>query len=126
MITKEQHQRNVDFIANLRAGCWKQGQGALRKSDDCYCVEGAACDFSCLGEWVKVEADRFGYKIGDYIGTLCMPIQVCAFFGWPSDEFACPRIGTARLYTMNDALNLSFSEIADIIESWLNAQEVAS
>ncbi len=124
MITKEQHQRNVDFIASLRAGCWKQSIGGLRVSEDCYCAEGAACDFSCLGEW-KLNDSKFYYVVGIYHSRMTMPREVVEFFGW-LHGFRVPGYGDCSLFSINDGLEKNFIEIADIIERWLNAQAVES
>ncbi|WP_290738295.1 hypothetical protein [Haliea sp.] len=95
------------WVDALRSGEYKQGVGQLYNQDlDKYCCLGVAC---------KVYEKETGYNLGvDSGGTLIRYLQVK---DWLSLRTICGDYINNSLVNLNDGDELSFSEIADVIES---------
>ena len=116
---QEQKKHRQIWIEALRSGDYKQTQKRL-KEDDGYCCLGVACDISGLGQWTNRCYDG-GYKYSkrDYWSEVSyLPEEVMQYFGLTmKDGYARDKNGVGfTLLAMNDN-NMSFDQIADIIES---------
>lgn len=136
-ITPEQFEHVRKWIAALRSGRYQQGRNALRRRTGegvAYCCLGVACDLYDSTKW-----DNEVYCLGsDYV--MLPPEAVRAFFGLkaasghftfvsdkpvdPSKFVYEPLIGPVwgtSLDRLNDSAELSFEQIADVIEMHLGA-----
>lgn len=109
------------WVAALRSGKYKQGTGKLNK-DGNYCCLGVACQLyeaENPGKLVVEEEDTVFFYDDNY---LSLPEKVKDAMGIKhlQDEFETPvEFGDQKYYhlcLLNDA-GMSFSEIADVIES---------
>lgn len=107
------------WVAALRSGDYKQGQGRLRSGDgECHCVYGVLCDISKLGRW------QYNDRSGEYtyLRTLgCLPGKVQQWAGLGGGSFIKVMYDeelTGLVY-LNDNVLLDFNELADIIEDQL-------
>ena len=92
------------WIEALRSGKYEQCRGALRKGDT-FCCLGVACDLIDKDGWEKNDMFGMGWK-----GTGCESTDL-PFIN--SDE-------AISLSELNDTARLSFEEIADYIEDFVN------
>jgi hypothetical protein len=103
------------WTAALRSGKYKQGQKALKQGDK-FCCLGVLCDISGLDEWTRLpettkDRDKYMYEMS----YLPRPVLKWAGFipGNETGEFIGEKI---VLSEMNDILEYSFEEIADVID----------
>lgn len=112
------------WTAALRSGKYKKGVGYLHL-DDNYCCLGVACDLYAQEHPIEVKEDKeFGFS---YAGcNRILPVAVRDWLGlWDrAGEFTGSVKCSDRMFTkltgINDGTELSFSEIADIIEANLH------
>lgn len=112
------NQNAKKWVAALRSGEYKQGKHFLRYKD-CFCVLGVACDLMVKEGLLKEKIDHHGiYKYGkrcktlprEVIEWLCLDSSIGYYGKW--NPFCPPS-----LTKDNDEGELSFYEMADIIES---------
>lgn len=119
------------WVAALRSGDYKQGNGALRERhgdgvSDTYCCLGVLCDIAVKADVISQpdlgEAEEPGYTehfyLHGYLGAQSyLPDEVVAWAGLPSEN---PDIegDAATLSELNDE-GASFDDIADLIEEQL-------
>lgn len=103
------------WVEALRSGMYTQGKGQLREGDA----------FCCLGVLCDIHSKETGTEWSDagaycYVGLLSPEVQEWA--GVTSNGGGYIRlngIGGMSLPTLNDELNYSFEQIADLIEEQL-------
>ena len=101
------------WVAALRSGEYEQGRTRLCDLDCRMCCLGVLTDLyrkEFGGEWVPVEDGKLYLDEGVFL-----PREVAV---WAGLRFN-PYIGTQSASVLNDELNKSFSEIADLIEARL-------
>lgn len=109
------------WLAALRGGKYKQGYGALHTSDGAFCCLGVLCDLldenkvgcakKCFPESLPDFRERFG--IPDSVSTTDTQ--------W---MWQVPYKGEKHLLlVLNDEVNLSFKQIANIIERTVDVHE---
>lgn len=128
-LTEEQMRAKLSEA--LRSGKYMQGKNLLN-SNDFLCCLGVACEISGIDEW---EVRR---SVGYYLGeSTILPDQVASLFGISNDGSFCydetmphaqklikhlgmneslDSINITTLTELNDVANLSFEEIADVID----------
>lgn len=135
MPTKKQlKKRRAELVAALRSGEFQQGRNRLRsgETNDQFCCLGVACELSGVVSWV------FDPALDPKPDTVLargyhMPQSVADYYGFASvngmfqlgkktphlDKFAIESLGSGitSLVTLNDERELTFSQIADVIES---------
>lgn len=112
MITPNQQK----WLDALRSGKYKQGFDKwLRDNNNCYCPYGVLADVSGLGAWNK-QVFAYSYFIN---GNELVSLPYFELLYWASLPESGDKIG---IMVMNDMDRLSFSQIADKIEEYLNAQ----
>jgi hypothetical protein len=126
-MNKEIKQR---WVNALRSGRYKQGRGALRRitgSGEEYCCLGVLCQLAVDDDVAKCEAEEnlFMYECGNRTAS-SLPNGVAKWARLPDFQFSpkvsIPYEGHIRkfpLFVLNDVLNYSFEEIADLIEEQL-------
>jgi hypothetical protein len=102
------------WIAALRSGKYKQGSCALRSADDEYCCLGVACDvYQQEVGGLDVALNGTTYSYNNMSGYLPQAVQdwlgLLRYDGLPLGDYD-------SLSTLNDVEELSFSEIADLLE----------
>ena len=119
MYTPEQQKENrKKWIEALRSGEYKQTSAALVDPYG-YCCLGVACNISGLGHWEQREGNHFQhYKCvtnNDYVDYAYgdLPLKVMHWLGLDS---LVGDYEDSDLITNNDVDDLSFEQIADIIE----------
>lgn len=106
MINKD---RIREWVEALRSGKYKQGSYGL-KSEDCDSYVG--CDISELGVW-----DGEFYSNEEFTEWGLLPILVSNYYGLESgDPYVTYKGKKHTLSCLNDDFDLSFDEIADLIE----------
>lgn len=102
------------WVAALRSGNYKQGQGRLRRADDTYCCLGVACDVSGRGEWMLSEG-AYEYVLSTFKRSfMAVPTVLAEEIGL---EISLDAGDPQRvLWRLNDTEGRSFAEIADWIE----------
>ncbi len=105
------------WVAALRSGKYKQGQGFLRRDT----VDGVC--HCCLGVLAEEEGgcDWHYQNLDGVAGVYTLGITGAAKFLTTGmmEEFGLRRISTRALATCNDHSTLSFEDIADAIEECL-------
>jgi hypothetical protein len=120
---EQQAENRAKLVAALRSGDYAQGQSVLRTVESRkqrFCCLGVACDISGLGVW---DDDIAGYKAADgsYSRTH-LPDAVKRWLGFRTDNGALeasittPRQNEVRVLTDANDDDVSFAEIADLIE----------
>lgn len=107
----------VQLVAALRDGGYRQAYGALRDGDK-YCCMGVACDISKMGQWyatILMEGPVY------YLDTKSvLPRAVREWLGWYSSTgyltFKDRTGAVIELTALNDH-GMSFDQIADIIQA---------
>lgn len=105
------------WVKALRSGEYKQGREQLRNDDDEYCCLGVACDVfkeEVNGEW-KQNGENYQFHIGGNHTVGFMPIFLKDHLGL-SENFV-----NVELVSANDHKELSFDEIANMIEEEVNS-----
>lgn len=134
-MTEEQKERIRIWIKDLRDHPELQGKGMLRTSDNKFCCLGRACEVYRLetgeGEWSEIvenvdeyEENKLGfifYTRSDKEGKT-LPRSVMYWFGFDEED---PKVGTSKyLSEYNDDVGMSFSEIANIIERYIDGTQL--
>lgn len=110
----KEHKRT--WVAKLRSGEYKQGQGALRCADNTYCCLGVLAEACCNVVWSEKANVGGAYQgifpctPGGYDGNL--PSTVIGLLGLDNND-------VATLVSMNDVRRNTFEEIAEFIEESL-------
>lgn len=106
------------LIEALRSGKYKQTFNQLRNGD-CFCAEGVACEVyrqqTSQAAW---EGDTFlilDELAGEQYWGAVMPPRVNEWLG-VNHEFVKYQGETRNLISLNDRYQLSFAEIADLLE----------
>ena len=119
MTLEEQIKNRKIWIEALRSGQYQQTSGLLR-SDNGFCCLGVACDISGLSEWQENFApneDGIPFVYYSYLDAPdVLPKEVLEWLGLKGPQ------GLLRNHVFNDLAhandkNLSFEQIADLIES---------
>lgn len=105
-------ERKAAWVAALRSGNYKQTKYVLRDPEG-FCCLGVLCDISGAGRWV---AESF--ESGD---EMRFAIPTDAVNAWLGVSDANLWIGKKHLTDFNDA-GVSFAQIADMIESYQEAE----
>lgn len=123
--TPEQLKENrAKWIKALRSGKYKQGKSELfNKSEKTYCCLGVLCVVAGIKS--TTGKDMFGQKAQMFDGQNSVaPPAAMNFVGLRTEGGAFEDLEkkyadyiTSALWDLNDAGNLSFNEIADIIEA---------
>lgn len=103
----EQRTNRRKWTAALRSGEYRQCVAELIDENEAYCCLGVACDLAIKEGVLETSMEKLRPKVA-------LPIEVQEWLGLAS----CT--GTYKggsLIRANDTLNLTFPEIADIIES---------
>jgi hypothetical protein len=104
------------WVAALRSGNYKQGEGRLRDSRNCYCCLGVLCDISKRGIWQSTElGDK--YRFVDKINGQSSLYDIAASI---ADDLGISGTEQCELIRMNDGKFVqkkTFAEIADWIEA---------
>lgn len=97
----------INWIAELRSGRRKQGEGALKSTNNTYCCLGV---LACVvrDEWKTPKFSMYEW-IGDTKATAGFSDQVLKTMGLTREQ-------QTKLWLMNDTEKKSFKEIADYIE----------
>lgn len=122
-------ERQLDWIARLRSGRYKQGIGYLREKGK-FCCLGVGCDVLAdegLGEWSKGDIDAFVYSGSGDASMERLPSGVPELFDLSDQEGELPfrdRCGQRVYLTfMNDVYDCTFDQIADVIEYFFLERE---
>lgn len=104
------------WVAALRSGEYKQGRSCLRSADGTFCCLGVACDVYAKGHgvgWILEEtAEEECLLLGE---PAVLPEEVVEWLGMDSSD---PHVYNGESCTLaNDTLELSFAEIADLLEA---------
>lgn len=118
-LTDDQVKNRKDWIKALRSGKYLQGSSVLRQSGK-FCGLGVLCDVhskKTKGKWSRIKGSQeYTYK-----GKLTMPsTPIFEWVGLSASTMA------PRFVAMNDVQKLSFSQIADYIESTLPSEKPAA
>ncbi len=109
------------WIEELRSGNYKQGKGCLKTGEQ-YCCLGVLCDIyrkeTGQGEWLSSNDKwtRYDNFISLFIAhSTDLPLDVVE---WAELKSSNPYLIDEKLDSIfaNDHLNLSFDEIADVLE----------
>ena len=114
------NEKAKQWVAELRSGKYKQGQGALRTSSNHFCCLGVLCDISYPEGWWKEfdEYDHYSFELlksddeTNYYSEDEMPPEALI------REVGLDYEDAKGLAKMNDSGD-SFDEIADEIEKIL-------
>lgn len=109
-LTPEAKKDIITWIAALRSGKYKQTTGRLQNVYG-YCCLGVACELFSP----KHEKDKENYLIGG------LPLKEYNDPEWLI-KMATISFNSNYLQSLNDFDKLSFSKIADVIETWLKEQ----
>ena len=116
---KETREHRKAWVEALRSDDYEQAQSVLRYIDNQYCCLGVACDISGLGEWVLYEG-QYSYVTDRDSEIELLPIEVQDWLGLKSStgrHFSDTFQEGKSLSDLNDNYNLTFDDIADIIEA---------
>lgn len=107
----------VQLVAALRNGGYRQAHGALRDGNK-YCCMGVACDISKMGRWyaISLTEDPVCYLHSKAV----LPRAVREWLGWYSSSgyltFKDRTDAFIELTALNDH-GMPFDQIADIIQA---------
>lgn len=103
------------WVEAARSGQYKQGMGQLREGN-CFCIMGVLCDV-----YSKAYGLPWGVGTGLNPNFSGPPLIIKEWAGLTGYTAPYVKIQGERLnlVTLNDALQLSLSELADIIEEQL-------
>lgn len=102
-----------EWVKALRSGEYKQGRGALCKETGgqyLFCALGVLADIAVDGYWVRAAKNRWSLLLGDTRYTGGLPKKVI------------PGALNAAVTSINDVDYLTFSQIADWIETNVKAR----
>lgn len=106
-----------EWVAALRSGKYKQGKKYLRnKKDDTFCCAGVLCDI-LLKKAGKTWDEDEGSGFYAFNSAHVLSISEREAVGLPIGLQLEKNGRTDSIYVMNDHRDLSFNEIADLIES---------
>jgi hypothetical protein len=115
----EHIERRKNFSAALRSGKYSQGRQVLY-SGSTYCCLGVACDISKLGKWkpIPYSDGNISYKTETDSGIAMLPSEVREYYGFSDigGRFWLPKGDECSLWECNDGLELTFEQIADILD----------
>lgn len=128
----------AQWIAALRSGDYKQGQGALRRRENTFCCLGVLMDLAVKANvvpegklWGNLYfydsgSDREDVEVGNSGALLTDPVSIWAdvspagalptVVGWTEEDYV--RKATS-LMALNDDAGYTFKQIADVIEMQL-------
>lgn len=107
------------WIAALRSGKYPQGKSKLCQINNGvrrYCCLGVGCMVINEDEPGAIDETSSIYGIAFDKSTHCMPIKAQSILGL-HDSCGCANDGNAPLSALNDNLNKTLPEIADILET---------
>lgn len=136
MLTQSQKDWNVKLIEALRSGKYGQVQGRLHRNtpeETGYCCLGVACELSGLGSYEPFPAlceDCPPALVFALPGSnpressgLYPPREVRELFGFATQAGHTIGPEWENMATLNDN-GRTFAEIADMLEKWLEKQEI--
>lgn len=123
MLTTEQKERWNAWIAALRSGAFIQGKNNLKvQTEDGFrhCCLGVACELAqAAGCPIEEDHDYSMHTFNGYGSVL--PEAVRTWYGFTSDLPQVPYLDRKEsLACMNDYLNMTFDQIADVLEAYVN------
>lgn len=98
------------WLAALRSGNYRQGQGQLHNADNQFCCLGVLCDIVDPSRW----SDRDGGESYVYLGLTCISMPAESFLS----DVGLTQLVADELADLNDH-GATFTEIADRIEAEL-------
>lgn len=108
------YQARKEWAKDLRSGEYQQITGQLREGDNGRCCLGVACDtykrLTGKGEW---DDNTFVAEEDSYCSAE-LPGVVMKFFGFDTTDPQLKANATATI--LNDDVNLTFLQIADLVE----------
>lgn len=112
------------YVTLLRSKVYTQGAQVMKNNSGCYCALGVLCELyrkeTGHGEWKPGgdEGEEF-YISGMPVGEYVLPYAVREWAGIEeADPFITLGSGeVSRISSLNDNQELSFEEIADIVEA---------
>ena len=129
------------WISALRSGAYKQGHHTLHSEDNCFCALGVLCDLYAQDFGIKWETHQtLMGNHSHFVTVMALPHELMNFekfysvavpqspiANWASMQanpwlYVNTKEGVRSEYHMseiNDKLELSFAEIADLIEEQL-------
>jgi hypothetical protein len=109
----------TEWVDALRSGDYKQTQETLR-SGDSFCCLGVLCDISKIGTWTDFDT----YLLDEFDEDLETRIELEQELDNTelSDFLVSIGLEENKLIKLNDDSGYSFKQIADVIESSMNAQ----
>jgi hypothetical protein len=124
----------AEWVAALRSGGYKQGEGFLRMGDS-YCCLGVLCDIAGSGEWISEPAewepeDVFQFLPGNFQSSVqaeqqVLPYSLVQNLELPDSQVDLDlaqrnndSVGPLNLTTLNDD-GFTFDQIADVIDYFL-------
>lgn len=124
-MTKQKETRIRKLIAALRSGKYKQTKFSLHDSTG-YCCLGVACEVMRRSrkqgdiKWQKA-GSTWVFRVGDYQEAAILPRPVQNYYGLTAQGKLDVR---SSMMVMNDSDELTFEQIADKLEAWLDKQVV--
>lgn len=113
------------WVKALRSGKYHQAKRSLRR-DNRYCCLGVACDVyhreTGDGEWQKRDDGTYAFIGADgfMYGVNNLPAKVCIWFGLATNPILGKRpedpMSWMSAIRANDDYNMTFDEIADLVE----------
>jgi len=116
---KQQKKHRKLWIEALRSGLYEQGTGFLRDINDNYCCLGVACEVA-IKNGLQLEVVNNSKQYSYYNYTEYTPQVVMDYFGLTTKSGKYVQVNHEKhdsLAENNDMDNMSFAEIADIIEN---------
>jgi hypothetical protein len=116
------------WVKALRSKKYKQGRLNLHNKDNTFCCLGVACELSVPGWW-KLTPDEVEVSSWIHAQNQYLPTPVMKWLGLDSanpmvSEKMANMVSEKSLTELNDDLEYSFDEIADLIEKeWLTQKE---
>lgn len=114
MNVKMNQEIKRQWLEDLRSGKFKQGKKSLRSGDDKFCCLGVLCDQAERAGVVSFIPSRGPGMYDDE--RMLLPDSVVK---WAGLDRKNPVAGGKLLTSLNDNLEASFEQIADIIEKEL-------
>ena len=100
------------WLAALRSGEYRQGEGQLRSEDGGYCCLGVLCDVIDPEGWGRDDGE---WEWENHLSMLTA--EICELMGLTDDGYFSTAVeGRHSLVALNDSGEYSFGRIADIIE----------
>ena len=115
-MTLEQKSR---WVAALRSGLYAQTTCALRDKNG-YCCLGVYCDISGLGGWT-VHNNEFTFGNDEDANSAVVPDYMSHYSLTFVPDLLDRNEFKVEWATLNDENNLSFNQIADLVEYFIEA-----